>query len=220
MEEVNKTKNNDGFKAVKVHPNEVNRGDYYYVQDGAGNSHLVVSAGLKVDMVDLVMAVPGAQDTYYEGLRVATRRVDELSLVPISEDWFKANPEYFTPLRIEEVEQGSVSYNKGKLAWMYLFCAKRWKGSCYCACGLEVSSENNSFKDPLFKECIPFMDSISSIQKKVTLVALFSYEISSDNFGKEPFSMIHCMSQMQHFLTLCGIPEAFSVVPDSLFENK
>lgn len=220
MEEVDNTKNNDGAEDVRIHPNEVNRGDYYYVADGVGNNHLVVAVGLKVDMVDLVMAVPGAQYTYYEGLRVAARNVNELISVPISEDWFKSNPMYFTPFKVEEVEQGNVFEAKGKLTWIYLLNAKRWKGSIYCACGLEVNSENNSFKDPLFKECVPFMKLHSSTQKKVTLVALFSFERSSDNFCKEPFAMIHCMSQMQHFMTLCGIPEAFNVVPNSLFDNK
>lgn len=202
-------------KVKAVLPEEVAFGNYFYAEDMAGDSRLCRVVGMDGVHPLLTAAVPGEQDDYVAGMRRSFYRLEELYVVSITEDWFKANPQVFTSC--PNAVKAYVSPEYAKVVWCYAFSSKTTPNTVYYVYGLEVSYKDKEKETELLEKKVPFLQAEAEACGKAIIVQV-AYQFPNITRQPIPFANMVTLNQLQQFLTICGIPDAFKFVPEDLVD--
>lgn len=202
-------------KVKTVLPEEVAFGNYFYAEDMSGKSILCRVVGMDGVHPLLVAATPGEQDDYVAGVRKAYYKLEELYVVSITEDWFKANPQVFTSC--PNVVKVYVAPEYAKVIWCYAFKSQVTPNAWYYVFGMEVSYVDKEKEEELLNKKVPFLQAKDEASGKVTMVQI---ALRFPNLPYQPvtFANVVTLNQLQQFLTFCGIPDAFKNVPEDLID--
>lgn len=205
---------NSEYKAVL--PEEVAAGNYFYVDAINGKSILCRVVGMRKMGVTITAATPGEQDCFYEGLPSIGCGLYDLNVVMITEEWFKMNSHVFSPAPDVIKNYDIPEYTK--FLWSYLFKSKITPYVEYYVFGLSISYEDKDKEDELTSKGYSFLQAKEEASGKCTIVQVVAKNKSMP-FLPISFMNVSALHHLQNFLTLCGYPDAFKVVPEELVEE-
>ena len=144
------------------------------------------------------------------------RNYEDLCLVPITEEWFKENPQVFTLSSDLKQRKGDLSFS-----YQYIFSAKRFNRK-YHIVVYELHYEDKEVYQRLCREGLNWFTCLNESQGRATVAKIvaktqyLSKENALVNFGVEVMSIIS-IHDLQHFLRICGCEEL--KIPQSLLKD-
>lgn len=192
-----------GSEPVKYGPHDFQLGDYVYApvslnDPSKGNQLACISSQDK----------DGCTLFFVKTYRKVYREYKKLYLVPITEEWFKENPQVFTPSDdIMQQESGL------RFAYQYKFSAKRFVCDYYMV-AYELHYEDEEDFQHLVKEGLSYFTCLKESQG--TIAQIVRFVSGSMNLGAGAMQIVS-IHDLQHFLRLCGCEEL--KVPQSLLED-
>lgn len=138
------------------------------------------------------------------------RGYEDLCLVPITEEWFKENPQVFTPC--DDIGQSESGLH---FAYQYKFSAKRFFCDYYIV-AYELHYEDEEEYQRLVREGLSFFTCIKESQGKATVAQIVRSIPGNMNLAVGAMQVIS-IHDLQHFLRLCGCEEL--KIPQSLLED-
>ena len=194
-----------GCEPVKYGPHDFQLGDYVYAPVSSygpqqGNQLVYIDKQYN----DVCSTV------FMQTNRKVLRSYSELYLVPITEEWFKENPQVFTPC--DDIEQPESGF---RFAYQYKFSAKRFICD-YHIVAYEVHYEDEEEYQHLVREGLSFFTCIKESQGKATIAQIVRFIPGSIDLAAGAMQLIS-IHDLQHFLRLCGCEEL--KVPHSLLED-
>lgn len=194
-----------GTEPVKYGPHDFQLGDYVY----APVSSYGPQQGNQLAYIDQ-QDEGGCSIVFVQTNRKVLRSYSELCLVPITEEWFKENPQVFTPSDdIAEPESGF------RFAYQYKFSAKRFYSDYYMV-AYELHYEDEEEYQQLVKEGLSYFTCLKESQGKATIAQIVRFIPGSVDLGAGVVQVIS-IHDLQHFLRLCGCEELKA--PQSLLED-
>ena len=194
-----------GCEPVKYGPHDFQLGDYVYAPVSSygpqqGNQMAYIDKQYN-DVCSIV---------FMQTNRKVLRSYSELYLVPITEEWFKENPQVFTPC--DDIEQPESRF---RFAYQYKFSAKRFICD-YHIVAYELHYEDEEEYQHLVREGLGFFTCIKESQGKATIAQIVRFIPGSIDLAAGAMQLIS-IHDLQHFLRLCGCEEL--KVPQSLLED-
>ena len=194
-----------GCEPVKYGPHDFQLGDYVYAPVSSygpqqGNQMAYIDKQYN-DVCSIV---------FMQTNRKVLRLYSELYLVPITEEWFKENPQVFTPC--DDIEQPESRF---RFAYQYKFSAKRFICD-YHIVAYELHYEDEEEYQHLVREGLGFFTCIKESQGKATIAQIVRFIPGSIDLAAGAMQLIS-IHDLQHFLRLCGCEEL--KVPQSLLED-
>ena len=200
-----------GCEPVKYGPYDFQLGDYVYAPVSSyGPQQGNQMAYIDKQYNDVCSTV------FMQTNRKVLRSYSELYLVPITEEWFKENPQVFIPSDDIMQQESGIRF-----AYQYKFSAKRF--SCeYRIVVYELYYEDEEEYQRLCREGISYFTCLNESQGKATIAQIASMNPVSKFPGRyiyRPTGVMQIVSihDLQHFLRLCGCEEL--KVPQSLLED-
>ena len=194
-----------GCEPVKYGPHDFQLGDYVY----APVSSYGPQQGNQLAYIDK-QDNDACSIVFVQTNRKVLRSYSELYLVPITEEWFKENPQVFTPSDdIMQQESGL------RFAYQYKFAAKRFVCDYYMV-AYELHYEDEDEYQHLVREGLGFFTCIKESQGKATIAQIVRFIPGSIDLAAGAMQLIS-IHDLQHFLRLCGCEEL--KVPQSLLED-
>ena len=194
-----------GCEPVKYGPRDFQLGDYVYTPVSLDDP----SQGNQLAYIDQ-QDKEGCTIIFAQTSRTVYREYDDLYLVPITEEWFKENPQVFTPSDDMKPLEGNPSFS-----YQYKFTAKRF--SCeYRIVVYELYYEDEEEYQHLVREGLGFFTCIKESQGKATIAQIVRFIPGSIDLAAGAMQLIS-IHDLQHFLRLCGCEEL--KVPQSLLED-
>ena len=192
-----------GCEPVKYGPHDFQLGDYVYapvsINDPSQGNELAYIYDQDKEGCIIIFAQTAC-----------IRKYKDLYLVPITEEWFKENPQVFTPSDdIMQQESGL------RFAYQYKFSAKRFVCDYYMV-AYELHYEDEEEFQHLVKEGLSYLTCIKESQGKGTIAQIVRFVSGSMNLGAGAMQIVS-IHDLQHFLRLCGCEEL--KVPQSLLED-
>jgi len=150
--------------------------------------------------------------------------IRELTIVPISEDWFAENSAIFREIKgSEDIKPRDSDM---RVAFCYEFKARRWQATYY-AVGFELSFTDLTLYDKLQQEGLQFTACEAQSRGKATIVQIVkpvkraaSNSKVHDTFTAAAVAQFIAVHELQHFLRLCGIFDTFNVPKELLSDEK
>ena len=194
-----------GCELVKYGPHDFQLGDYVYAPVSSyGPQQGNQMAYIDKQYNDVCSTV------FMQTNRKVLRSYSELYLVPITEEWFKENPQVFTPC--DDIEQPESRF---RFAYQYKFSAKRFICD-YHIVAYELHYEDEEEYQHLVREGLSFFTCIKESQGKATIAQIVRFIPGSIDLAAGAMQLIS-IHDLQHFLRLCGCEEL--KVPQSLLED-
>ena len=194
-----------GCDPVKYGPHDFQLGDYVYAPVSSyGPQQGNQMAYIDKQYNDVCSTV------FMQTNRKVLRSYSELYLVPITEEWFKENPQVFTPC--DDIEQPESRF---RFAYQYKFSAKRFICD-YHIVAYELHYEDEEEYQHLVREGLGFFTCIKESQGKATIAQIVRFIPGSIDLAAGAMQLIS-IHDLQHFLRLCGCEEL--KVPQSLLED-
>ena len=194
-----------GCEPVKYGPHDFQIGDYVYAPVSSyGPQQGNQMAYIDKQYNDVCSTV------FMQTNRKVLRSYSELYLVPITEEWFKENPQVFTPC--DDIEQPESRF---RFAYQYKFSAKRFICD-YHIVAYEFHYEDEEEYQHLVREGLGFFTCIKESQGKATIAQIVRFIPGSIDLAAGAMQLIS-IHDLQHFLHLCGCEEL--KVPQSLLED-
>ena len=194
-----------GCEPVKYGPHDFQLGDYVYAPVSSyGPQQGNQMAYIDKQYNDVCSTV------FMQTNRKVLRSYSELYLVPITEEWFKENPQVFTPC--DDIEQPESRF---RFAYQYKFSAKRFICD-YHIVAYELHYEDEEEYQHLVREGLGFFTCIKESQGKATIAQIVRFIPGSIDLAAGAMQVIS-IHDLQHFLRLCGCEELN--VPQSLLED-
>ena len=194
-----------GCEPVKYGPHDFQIGDYVYAPVSSyGPQQGNQMAYIDKQYNDVCSTV------FMQTNRKVLRSYSELYLVPITEEWFKENPQVFTPC--DDIEQPESRF---RFAYQYKFSAKRFICD-YHIVAYELHYEDEEEYQHLVREGLGFFTCIKESQGKATIAQIVRFIPGSIDLAAGAMQLIS-IHDLQHFLRLCGCEEL--KVPQSLLED-
>ena len=194
-----------GCEPVKYGPHDFQLGDYVYapvyLNDPYHENQLAYIDQQDDEFCSIIFAQTGF---------TVSREYDDLCLVPITEEWFKENPQVFTPC--DDIEQPESRF---RFAYQYKFSAKRFICD-YHIVAYELHYEDEEEYQHLVREGLGFFTCIKESQGKATIAQIVRFIPGSIDLAAGAMQLIS-IHDLQHFLRLCGCEELN--VPQSLLED-
>ena len=192
-----------GCEPVKYGPHDFQLGDYVYtpvsLNDPSQGNELAYIYDQDKEGCIIIFAQTAC-----------IRKYKDLYLVPITEEWFKENPQVFTPSDdIMQQESGL------RFAYQYKFSAKRFVCDYYMV-AYELHYEDEEEFQHLVKEGLSYLTCIKESQGKGTIAQIVRFISGSMNLGAGVMQIVS-IHDLQHFLRLCGCEELKA--PQSLLED-
>ena len=194
-----------GCEPVKYGPHDFQLGDYVY----APVSSYGPQQGNQMAYIDK-QNNDVCSTVFVQTNRKVLRSYSELYLVPITEEWFKENPQVFTPC--DDIEQPESRF---RFAYQYKFSAKRFICD-YHIVAYELHYEDEEEYQHLVREGLGFFTCIKESQGKATIAQIVRFIPGSIDLAAGAMQLIS-IHDLQHFLHLCGCEEL--KVPQSLLED-
>lgn len=194
-----------GFESIEYGPYDICFGDYVYTPVSLDDPQ----QGNRLACIDF-------QDDEYIHCyfphtgRTVSREYEDLCLVPITEEWFKENPQVFTPC--DDIGQSESGLH---FAYQYKFSAKRFFCDYYIV-AYELHYEDEEEYQRLVREGLSFFTCIKESQGKATVVQIVRSIPGNMNLAVGAMQVIS-IHDLQHFLRLCGCEEL--KIPQSLLED-
>ena len=194
-----------GCEPVKYGPHDFQLGDYVYAPVSSyGPQQGNQMAYIDKQYNDVCSTV------FMQTNRKVLRSYSELYLVPITEEWFKENPQVFTPC--DDIEQPESRF---RFAYQYKFSAKRFICD-YHIVAYELHYEDEEEYQHLVREGLGFFTCIKESQGKATIAQIVRFIPGSIDLAAGAMQLIS-IHDLQHFLHLCGCEELKA--PQSLLED-
>ena len=194
-----------GCEPVKYGPHDFQLGDYVYAPVSSyGPQQGNQMAYIDKQYNDVCSTV------FMQTNRKVLRSYSELYLVPITEEWFKENPQVFTPCDDIEQQESGIRF-----AYQYKFAAKRFVCDYYIV-AYELHYEDEEEYQHLVREGLSFFTCIKESQGKATIAQIVRFIPGSIDLAAGAMQVIS-IHDLQHFLRLCGCEELN--VPQSLLED-
>ena len=194
-----------GCEPVKYGPHDFQLGDYVYAPVSSyGPQQGNQMAYIDKQYNDVCSTV------FMQTNRKVLRSYSELYLVPITEEWFKENPQVFTPC--DDIEQPESRF---RFAYQYKFSAKRFICD-YHIVAYELHYEDEEEYQHLVREGLGFFTCIKESQGKATIAQIVRFIPGSIDLAAGAMQLIS-IHDLQHFIHLCGCAEL--KVPQSLLED-
>ena len=194
-----------GCEPVKYGPHDFQLGDYVYapvsLDDPSQGNELAYIDDQDKEGCTIIFAQTGCK---------VYRKYIDLYLVPITEEWFKENPQVFTPC--DDIEQPESRF---RFAYQYKFSAKRFICD-YHIVAYELHYEDEEEYQHLVREGLGFFTCIKESQGKATIAQIVRFIPGSIDLAAGAMQLIS-IHDLQHFLHLCGCEEL--KVPQSLLED-
>lgn len=198
-----------GCEPVKYGPHDFQLGDYVYapvsINDPSQGNELAYIYDQDKEGCIIIFA------------QIACiRKYKDLYLVPITEEWFKENPQVFTPSDDMKPLEGNPSFS-----YQYKFTAKRF--SCeYRIVVYELYYEDEEEYQRLCREGLNYFTCLDESRGKATIAQIAAMNPVSKIPGRyifKPTGVMQIVSihDLQHFLRLCGCEELKA--PQSLLED-
>ena len=192
-----------GCEPVKYGPHDFQLGDYVYtpvsINDPSQGNDLAYIYDQDKEGCIIIFAQTAC-----------IRKYKDLYLVPITEEWFKENPQVFTPSDdIMQQERGI------RFAYQYKFSAKRFVCDYYIV-AYELHYEDEKEFQHLVKEGLGYFTCLNESQGKATIAQIVRFIPGSIDLAAGAMQLIS-IHDLQHFLRLCGCEEL--KVPQSLLED-
>ena len=200
-----------GSEPVKYGPHDFQLGDYVYAPVSLNDP----SQGNQLAYIDQ-QDKEGCTIIFAQTDRTVYREYDDLYLVPITEEWFKENPQVFTPSDDMKPLEGNPSFS-----YQYKFSAKRF--SCeYRIVVYELYYEDEEEYQRLCREGLNYFTCLDESRGKATIAqiaAMNPVEKVPGRYIYRPTGVMQIVSihDLQHFLRLCGCEEL--KVPQTLLED-
>ena len=194
-----------GCEPIKYGPHDFQFGDYVY----APVSSYGPQQGNQMAYIDK-QNNDVCSTVFVQTNRKVLRSYSELYLVPITEEWFKENPQVFTPC--DDIEQPESRF---RFAYQYKFSAKRFICD-YHIVAYELHYEDEEEYQHLVREGLGFFTCIKESQGKATIAQIVRFIPGSIDLAAGAMQLIS-IHDLQHFLRLCGCEELN--VPQSLLED-
>ena len=194
-----------GCEPVKYGPHDFQLGDYVY----APVSSYGPQQGNQMAYIDK-QNNDVCSTVFVQTNRKVLRSYSELYLVPITEEWFKENPQVLTPS--DDIEQPESRF---RFAYQYKFSAKRFICD-YHIVAYELHYEDEEEYQHLVREGLGFFTCIKESQGKATIAQIVRFIPGSIDLAAGAMQLIS-IHDLQHFLRLCGCEEL--KVPQSLLED-
>lgn len=194
-----------GSEPVKYGPHDFQLGDYVYTPVSLDDP----SQGNQLAYIDQ-QDKEGCTIIFAQTSRTVYREYDDLYLVPITEEWFKENPQVFTPC--DDIEQPESRF---RFSYQYKFAAKRFICD-YHIVAYELHYEDEEEYQHLVREGLGFFTCIKESQGKATIAQIVRFIPGSIDLAAGAMQLIS-IHDLQHFLRLCGCEEL--KVPQSLLED-
>lgn len=197
-------------------PEELSPGNYVYAESDMGESRLCYVHLVNENVVTITPCSAGIQDKTEPRGEVA-RDLNELCVVAITEDWFKVNSDVFHPCpdAVKIYDQNVAKY--AKVAWCYAFESKLTPHAIYYVFGIQISYMDSKKYTELLDSGATFLEAQGEACGKAQIVQV-ALKFQAFPNSPVPFMNISMLHQLQNFLTLHGIPDAFKVVPESLID--
>ena len=193
-----------GCEPVKYGPHDFQLGDYVYAPVSSyGPQQGNQMAYIDKQYNDVCSTV------FMQTNRKVLRSYSELYLVPITEEWFKENPQVFTPC--DDIEQPESRF---RFAYQYKFAAKRFVCDYYIV-AYELHYEDEEEFQQLVKEGLSYFSCLKESQGKATIAQIVRFISGSMNLAAGAMQIVS-IHDLQHFLRLCGCEELKA--PQSLLE--
>ena len=194
-----------GCEPVKYGPHDFQLGDYVYAPVSSyGPQQGNQMAYIDKQYNDVCSTV------FMQTNRKVLRSYSELYLVPITEEWFKENPQVFTPCDDIMQQESGIRF-----AYQYKFSAKRFICD-YHIVAYELHYEDEEEYQHLVREGLGFFTCIKESQGKATIAQIVRFIPGSIDLAAGAMQLIS-IHDLQHFLHLCGCEEL--KVPQSLLED-
>lgn len=194
-----------GSEPVKYGPHDFQLGDYVYapvsLNDPSQGNQLAYIDKQDDDVCSIV---------FMQTNRKVLRSYSELYLVPITEEWFKENPQVFTPSDDIMQQESGIRF-----AYQYKFSAKRFVCDYYIV-AYELHYEDEEEFQHLVKEGLGYFTCLNESQGKATIAQIVRFIPGSIDLAAGAMQLIS-IHDLQHFLRLCGCEEL--KVPQSLLED-
>ena len=194
-----------GSEPVKYGPHDFQLGDYVYTPVSLDDP----SQGNQLAYIDQ-QDKEGCTIIFAQTSRTVYREYDDLYLVPITEEWFKENPQVFTPC--DDIEQPESRF---RFSYQYKFAAKRFICD-YHIVAYELHYEDEEEYQHLVREGLGFFTCIKESQGKATIAQIVRFIPGSIDLAAGAMQLIS-IHDLQYFLRLCGCEELN--VPQSLLED-
>ena len=194
-----------GSEPVKYGPHDFQLGDYVYAPVSLNDP----SQGNQLAYIDQ-QDKEGCTIIFAQTDRTVYREYDDLYLVPITEEWFKENPQVFTPSDDMKPLEGNPSFS-----YQYKFSAKRFVCDYYIV-AYELHYEDEEEYQHLVREGLGFFTCIKESQGKATIAQIVRFIPGSIDLAAGAMQTVS-IHDLQHFLRLCGCEEL--KVPQSLLED-
>ena len=194
-----------GSEPVKYGPHDFQLGDYVY----APVSSYGPQQGNQLAYIDK-QDNDACSIVFVQTNRKVLRSYSELYLVPITEEWFKENPQVFTPC--DDLKQTEENFS---FSYQYKFSAKRFICD-YHIVAYELHYEDEEEYQHLVREGLGFFTCIKESQGKATIAQIVRFIPGSIDLAAGAMQLIS-IHDLQHFLRLCGCEEL--KVPQSLLED-
>lgn len=133
------------------------------------------------------------------GVEYCGAALHDVCLVPLSEEWFVANPKVFAPTDDIQEPKGQT------IAWAYQFEARRWP-AVYYAVGLRVAYEDADERMRLLDEGLSFLDAKEAASHTSIIVQIVR-RIPGSPGSALAVAQVISIHELQHFLRLCGAEE-------------
>lgn len=195
-----------GSEPIKYGPHDFQLGDYVYTPVSLDDP----SQGNQLAYI-LDQFGEGCTPVFVSTDQVNGRTYDDLCLVPITEEWFKENPQVFTPSDDIVLQQESGL----RFAYQYKFAAKRFYCDYYMV-AYELHYEDEEEYQHLVREGLSFFTCIKESQGKATVAQIVRFIPGSVDLAAGAMQVIS-IHDLQHFLRLCGCEEL--KFPQSLLED-
>ena len=194
-----------GCEPVKYGPHDFQLGDYVYAPVSSyGPQKENQLAYIDKQYNDACSIV------FMQTNRKVLRSYSELYLVPITEEWFKENPQVFTPSDDIMQQESGIRF-----AYQYKFSAKRFVCDYYIV-AYELHYEDEEEFQHLVKEGLGYFTCIKESQGKATIAQIVRFIPGSIDLAAGAMQVIS-IHDLQHFLRLCGCEEL--KFPQSLLED-
>ena len=200
-----------GSEPIKYGPHDFQLGDYVYapvsLDDPSQGNQLAYIDQQDDEFCSIIFVQTG---------RTVSREYEDLYLVPITEEWFKENPQVFTPSDDMKPLEGNPSFS-----YQYKFTAKRF--SCeYRIVVYELYYEDEEEYQRLYREGLSYFTCLNESQGKATIAQIAAMNHVLKIPGRyicKPTGVMQIVSihDLQHFLRLCGCEELKA--PQSLLED-
>ena len=200
-----------GCEPVKYGPHDFQLGDYVYAPVSINDP----SQGNQLAYI-FAQFSEGCAPVYVSTDQVDGRAYDDIYLVPITEEWFKENPQVFTPSDDMKPLEGNPSFS-----YQYKFTAKRF--SCeYRIVVYELYYEDEEEYQRLYREGLNYFTCLDESRGKATIAQIAAINHVSKIPGRyicKPTGVMQIISihDLQHFLRLCGCEELKA--PQSLLKD-